>query len=52
MITRQRTGRLEVYDPRVCKIADRRGSLQVVHKFMILPVLPFLFMHSVFLFRQ
>ena len=49
MISQQRTGRLEAYDPYVREIADRRNSLQVVHMFMLLPVPPFLFVRSIFL---
>ena len=42
MISRQRTGRFEAYDPYVCEIADRRDSLQVIHKSILLLVSPFL----------
>ena len=49
MISRQRTSRLETYDPYVYEITDRRNNLQVVHKSKLLPVLPFLFVRSVYL---
>ena len=51
LISRQKTGRLEAYDPYVCEIAHRRDSLQVVHMSMLLAVPPLnlLFVRSVFL---